>query len=335
MNPSTFEELKKFIADKRKMQTSHIYKPVMIQTVLRNGGAASREEIAKAILSRDTSQIEYYRREVVHKMPGVRLVRDGILSRDGETYRLTDAFRGLTEGQRLELEAACEKRIEDIYETRSVDPYAHRGRTRRPISGSLVYEVLKRAGRRCELCGILDRDKPLQIDHIKPKSLGGTNDISNLQALCYWCNAQKGNRDDTDFRQVEANYAHRELGCPFCDNSEYGSRLVAEEPLAVAIKDGYAVTKRHTLVIPRRHVADYFDLNGAEVNTVQRLLNRCRDKIQEKDKSVEGFNVGINSGEVAGQTVFHCHVHLIPRRKGDVENPRGGVRGVIPGKQDY
>jgi diadenosine tetraphosphate (Ap4A) HIT family hydrolase len=141
----------------------------------------------------------------------------------------------------------------------------------------------------------------------------------------------KRDRDDTDFRAVEASYKERDADCPFCDRTD----LVAEDPLAVAVRDEYAVTNLHTLVIPRRHVTDYFDLHGAEHNGIHRLLDECREDILARDKTVEGFNVGINNGEVAGQTIFHCHVHLIPRRRDDVENPRGGVRGVIPGNADY
>ena len=84
------------------------------------------------------------------------------------------------------------------------------------------------------------------------------------------------------------------------------------------------------LAIPRRHVADYCDLDQPERNAIQRLLEDGRAQLRERYPEIAGFNVGINAGEAAGQTIFHCHVHLIPRRVGDVENPRGGVRGVVP-----
>ena len=97
----------------------------------------------------------------------------------------------------------------------------------------------------------------------------------------------------------------------------------------------YPVTDLHALVIPKRHVSDFFDLHDAERNAIHELLGTSRSEIMETDNSVQGFNVGINSGAVAGQTVFHCHLHLIPRRRSDIENPGGGVRAVIPGKADY
>lgn len=102
-----------------------------------------------------------------------------------------------------------------------------------------------------------------------------------------------------------------------------------------AIPDANPVTPLHTLVLPRRHVATYFDLSHQETIAVNVVLRRIRDGIVTADKTVEGFNIGINVGAVAGQTIPHCHVHLIPRRRGDVRDPWGGVRAIIPGKAHY
>ncbi len=121
--------------------------------------------------------------------------------------------------------------------------------------------------------------------------------------------------------------------CHFCDLAS--DRVIGESDTCVVIRDLYPVTQLHTLVITKRHVPSYFDLTDQERNDVQRHLGEQKQLIESEDPSVSGFNVGINCGEDAGQTVMHCHVHLIPRRKGDVESPRGGVRGVIPDKQSY
>ena len=99
--------------------------------------------------------------------------------------------------------------------------------------------------------------------------------------------------------------------------------------------DGFEVTKGHTLIIPKRHVSDYFSLTQSEINAVNQLILSQRDNLKNQDGSIEGFNIGINNGEAAGQTIFHCHIHLIPRRVGDVPNPKGGVRHIIPDKGDY
>ena len=97
----------------------------------------------------------------------------------------------------------------------------------------------------------------------------------------------------------------------------------------------YPVTKHHTLIIPNRHVSDYFDLEKKEITELSEILNSQKNELQKLDSKITGFNIGVNIGKDAGQSIMHCHIHLIPRRKGDVEDPRGGVRGVIPAKQKY
>jgi diadenosine tetraphosphate (Ap4A) HIT family hydrolase len=143
----------------------------------------------------------------------------------------------------------------------------------------------------------------------------------------------KQDRDATDFRGMAGSYRERQDGCVFCQIPE--ERVVASNELCIAFRDLYPVTPLHTLIIPRRHVADYFGLFQPERNAVSQLLDQLRANICASDPTVTGFNIGMNSGKSAGQTVFHCHVHLIPRRDGDVETPEGGVRGVIPSKQQY
>ncbi len=123
------------------------------------------------------------------------------------------------------------------------------------------------------------------------------------------------------------------LACPFCLMP--GANIACSNSLAYAVRDSSPVTPLHTLVLPRRHVASFFDLDRDELDSVWRLVVASRLAILQLDATVEGFNIGINVGQTAGQTIFHCHVHLIPRRCGDVTNPRGGVRAVIPGKADY
>jgi diadenosine tetraphosphate (Ap4A) HIT family hydrolase len=91
----------------------------------------------------------------------------------------------------------------------------------------------------------------------------------------------------------------------------------------------------HSLIIPKRHIQDYFDLTTEELIACDQLIRSLKDEISNSDNSVNGFNIGMNSGETAGQTIFHCHIHLIPRRTGDVDNPRGGVRNIIPGMGNY
>ena len=126
---------------------------------------------------------------------------------------------------------------------------------------------------------------------------------------------------------------HNPSECPFCERKT--TAIVHENTSAYAMYDSSPVTPLHALVIPKRHVPDYFDLSYKELSDCHELLRLLRDEIQNQDPSVRAFNVGINVGKTAGQTIFHCHIHLIPRRSGDVEDPRGGIRHVIPGKGFY
>ncbi len=110
---------------------------------------------------------------------------------------------------------------------------------------------------------------------------------------------------------------------------------MVSNPLALVIRDNYTVVELHTLVIPKRHAVTFFDLYEPEKRAINLLLEAARSEAIKQDSSITGFNIGMNCGETSGQTVPHAHVHLIPRRKGDVQDPRGGVRGVIPGKAIY
>nr|MBR9812152.1 HIT domain-containing protein [bacterium] len=118
--------------------------------------------------------------------------------------------------------------------------------------------------------------------------------------------------------------------CIFCSMPQ--DRIVTENDLAYVVRDGYPVTELHTLIIPKRHAVDYFDLAEEEVMAIHTLLHTEKQALLVADPSIQGFNIGANCGQTAGQTVFHCHIHLIPRRMGDVAEPRGGVRHLIPGK---
>ena len=121
--------------------------------------------------------------------------------------------------------------------------------------------------------------------------------------------------------------------CLFCDSKKSG--IAHENDLAYASYDSYPVSDHHCLIIPKRHIKDYFDMTNDELIACNDLLQMIKNEILEKDNNVKGFNIGTNAGKIAGQSIMHCHIHLIPRREGDVDNPQGGVRSVIPNKQHY
>lgn len=122
------------------------------------------------------------------------------------------------------------------------------------------------------------------------------------------------------------------MDCLFCNIPK--ERIVLENALAFVIFDGFPVSPGHALIIPKRHVDNYFDLASDEINAIHQLLSQTKGLIERTHKP-DGYNIGVNVGEYAGQSIFHVHMHIIPRYKGDVQNPRGGVRGVIPWKQGY
>ena len=319
----------------KQMRMSHIYQPVMIKALLQSGGEATTEEIATSLLAYDQSQVEYYTLRT-KAMVGKVLTNNSVVEpiKDGRQitgYRLTEITH--TDAQRATLEAMCDEAIDKYIEKRGGAIWGHRGPDSGYVSGSIRYNVLKRAKHRCELCGGHEDQVALHVDHIIPRSKGGPDDISNFQALCMTCNTNKRDTDDTDFRGMLDSYSHREIDCIFCELG--AGRIISENELCFAIKDAFPVTKHHALIIPKRHVADYFDLHQPERNAIEAMLHEQRQSILDHDNTVTGFNVGINAGASAGQTVFHVHVHLIPRRDGDVVDPRGGVRGVIPCKQRY
>jgi diadenosine tetraphosphate (Ap4A) HIT family hydrolase len=120
--------------------------------------------------------------------------------------------------------------------------------------------------------------------------------------------------------------------CPFC--SLQSAQIVAEHPLALAFRDRSPLSKGHSLVIPRRHVVSFFDCTAEERAAMLVLLDEIRTGL-DREYAPDGYNIGLNNGVAAGQTVMHAHMHLIPRYTGDSADPRGGVRWILPEKAPY
>jgi len=328
--PNKFLKLKNYIS--KKMSMAHIYQPLMLIELIKGNGKASARNISKSFLSYDETQIDYYKK-ITTLMPFKYLSKHlSEIKKSKNTYLFEDF--DLNEKQKDELVKLCNDKLENYINKRGIKKiFSHRTLASGVISGSIRYKVLLRAKNRCESCGISNKEKAIEVDHILPRTKKGKDELINYQALCYTCNSQKSNKDDTDFRKILESYNYRKKGCVFCNIPK--DRIIKSNELAVVIKDNYPVTKHHCLIIPKRHCADYFDLYQPEINAISQLINEMKTELQKKDKTIKGFNIGNNSGEVSGQTIFHCHIHLIPRRKNDTDNPRGGVRGVIKNKQSY
>ena len=326
----SFRELKEYILNGMKMQ--HIYQPVMLKTLLESKEhSASVETIARQFLLNDEPQLQYYK-IITRVMPGRVLRNHDIVRSEGNGFALNITGQ-LTNAQINDLVQLCKTKIEEHeakYGRKSIWHSKFAGA--KDISGPLQYEVLKRAKERCELCGVSKSIKALQVDHIVPRSKGGLTTLENLQALCYTCNAQKQNKDDTDFRDWPQLYDVRDGDCVFCNQEP---KVTIRNSLAMAFEDKYPVTEGHMLVSPLRHTSSFFDMGASEQKACLILVEKLKKTAVEKDSKVTGFNIGVNEGRDAGQTVMHCHIHLIPRRTGDVKDPRGGVRHVMLGKGAY
>ena len=121
--------------------------------------------------------------------------------------------------------------------------------------------------------------------------------------------------------------------CIFCSKEKLN--IIYEDDIFFFLCYSFPVTKDHTLIILNNHDKTFFDLRDKDILQLNNILKFQKESLMQNDNTITGFNIGINQGESAGQTVMHLHIHLIPRRKGDIEDPRGGVRGVIPSKQKY
>ena len=312
-----------------KMRLAHIYQPLLIKTLIDAGGSATIRQLANAFLSQDESQLIYYE-DRIKQMPLKILSKHGIVSKEGDLVVLNTGK--LTLEQKAKIKMICEQKLQEYVAKRGLSIWDYRLLDKDPIPDSLYYRVLKESGGRCALCGTTKDDRPLHVDHIKPRSKGGKTEYGNLQVLCSQCYLTKGNKDETDFRQ--SVMPDNDPECRFCHDKVL-SRVVEENGTVWAIKDGSPVAAGHHLILPKRHTPDWFSMTEYERRDADALIRMLKNRLAESDRTITGFNMGVNSGESAGQTIFHAHIHLIPRRDGDTPKPRGGVRGVIPDRMGY
>ena len=323
----TYTDLVNFISN--TMSMSHIYQPLLIRSLVEAGGTATIRQLAQNFLSQDESQLQHYE-TTIKRMPLKVLKKHEVVFNDGDLIALNTSK--LTFEQKAHIKMLCEQKLQEFIAKKGLGLWDYRMLDSEPVPGSLRNRVLEEADGRCELCGATKKERPLDIDHIVPRSKGGKNTYENLQVLCSKCNRAKGNKSSTDHRGFKTTDTAPE--CLFC-SSLIRERIVEEMGSVFAIKDHYPVTEGHHLIIPKRHTLDFFSMTEQEKKDTETLLVMLKKRLSEKDGTITGFNIGMNCGESAGQTIFHAHTHLIPRRDGDTEEPRGGVRGVIPSKMKY
>ena len=323
----TYEELVNFL--EHKMSMSHVYQPLLIRALVDAGGVATVRQLAQIFLSQDESQLLYYEKRI-KEMPLKVLKRHAVVASDGLLVSLS--AKGLTLEQKAHIRMICEQKLQSFVRKRGIGIWDYRLLDEEPIPDSLRYLVLKAAGGRCQLCGVSAKKRPLDVDHIIPRSRGGKTELANLQALCSKCNRSKRNQDETDFRSWP--HPSADPKCVFCQ-PDLMSKAVEKNNSVFAVEDKYPVSPGHLLVLPIRHTPDWFSMTHGERLDADQLMRVLQARMRAEDKNVAGFNVGSNCGEAAGQTVGHAHIHLIPRRSDDIADPRGGVRGVIPEKRIY
>jgi ATP adenylyltransferase len=322
----TYQELKLFL--EKKMVMSHIYQPLLIKLLVDSGGVATVRHLALQFLGYDESQVMYYEK-TLKNMPIKVLSRHGVIKRNEQLVMLE--VQKLSLEQKAEIKKICEQKIQDFIVNRGLSIWDYRLLDANVVPDSLRFRVLKEARGRCAMCGVTRDDRPIDIDHIIPLSKGGKTVYSNLQVLCSKCNRSKGNKDQTDFRSLPKV---NESTCLFCSLLD-SKKVIDENEFAFSIMDKYPVTTGYVLIIPIRHIASYSEITSAEMLAIHDLIKIRTRLLSEENQGVSDYNIGVNNGENAGQTIHHLHFHLIPRRKGDVVNPRGGIRSVVPEKKEY
>lgn len=321
---NTAAELEEFLT--KKMRMAAIYQPVIIRLLLENGGKVDLKQIAEFIAPLDSEIVSYYVARL-KEQPREVLKKHGIaeIPRGAEAFQFIQPI-ALSKKERDTLIEICDAKIHEWLAKHPEIELNNSG------WGRIRHEMIA-SHRYCSMCGLTPDDGiKLDIDHIIPRSHGGTNEKSNLQVLCHKCNRGKGNASIISSR--EARYKVEPQGdCPFC--SPLKRRTLFETDWVTALSDTYPVTAGHTLIVPNRHIALASDLSEKEWLEIHRAFTKVRALLEGEDSTIEGYNTGFNIGEAAGQTVLHAHFHIIPRRKGDQPDPRGGIRGVIPEKKTY
>ncbi len=284
----TFQELKHFLQE--KMSMSHIYQPLLIKILVDSGGYATVRHLALQFLGYDESQLLYYEK-TLKNMPIKVLSKHGVIKYQDQLVSLE--IKKLSLEQKAEIRMICEQKIQEFIVSRGLSLWDYRLIDTNIVPDSLRFRILKEGKGRCALCGATKDERMLDIDHIKPVSMGGKTEYSNLQVLCSKCNRSKRDKDQTDFRRLVFDLSHQV--CPFC-NINSGLNCILENDMAFAIDDKYPVTKHHTLIIPRRHFVDYFEITQNELIAINELLQTRKKSWKKKTLQLKDLISGLTVG---------------------------------------
>jgi len=265
----TVAELIAFIDDEMRM--SHIYQPLLIQTLVESGGQATLRELAVKFLTQEEAEIQEMMKTIkkmpVHVLSAKNKSRKKAIveERDG-VVRLLAQPADLKE--RAEVLGACAKRLHEYVAARGEGIWNHKWLDS-PTGGAMRLRVLEAGGRRCALCGATHKERMLDVDHILPHSKGGPSTFENLQVLCSKCNRAKGNRSDRDYRAAEPD-APGYADCALCALPTL-TDFPAENDLARAVWSD-TDAGRELWILPKRHVRDYLELTSLEVQGIHDII---------------------------------------------------------------
>lgn len=317
--------LKHFLLN--KMTMTGPYQPIIIRALLKGNGKADLTDIAKEIAQLDPDMIDYYISRL-KVFPKQVLKKHGIAEiPKGQPHYVFMRELEISPSELPELIEICDNKISEWYAKHPTENEEYSGWGLKRVSLISKYPY-------CTYCGSRPPDVELDIDHILPRDKGGTDDDKNLQVLCHKCNRAKGNHLLPSAKAALANHLSSYRDCLFC-NLGADRPILASNDYILAFRDAFPVSEGHTLIIPKRHVSSPRHLTAIEINHLFETAKLLSSEIEKSDSSIKGFTIGFNDGEPAGQTIFHAHLHVIPRRHGDTPSPRGGIRNVISGKGDY
>ena len=294
-----FKTLEHFI--KKKMKMTHIYQPLMIRTLLSSDNTATVEDIARAFVNSDPSQLEYYK-QIAKRWPHITLRKHNVIKYDKGVYTLL--AENITRKQKQMLIELCELRLQEFIDKDPAIKLAHE-MDKKSISGSMRYDVLAKTKGICAACGVkASSGYPMHVDHIVPASLGGKSILENLQPLCFRCNTEKRNRDDTDFLKWNNRLKFRHKQCKLCDPP----KPARENIMAYA----FNTSKYTTLITPKRHVGRFIDLLPSERHLCLGLVDSIQSAVRARNGSAR-FDVHFDSDYNASQKHYSIILHQIRR----------------------
>ena len=305
-----YEELMDFIEN--KMSMTGVYQPVMIEKLLENGGTASAHSLAAEFLRTDYAQLDYYI-YIVNRWPRTTLKKHGVITESGRGNRnrmFTLTASGLTEGQREDLVASCRHRLNEYKMRKGIPPHGDGPHSPKAVNGSMRYRVLAKSGARCVACGVSSLERAIEVDHIVPRSKGGSDELSNLQALCYKCNSQKRDRDDLDFLQEINRKAFGHKKCFLCKQP----KMKMQNFLAGAARIRHPHGKSHVVIIPKRHLPNYFELRPPERAMMNDLLEAHLAEEDPGAGSARNFSLELETS-TSMDRLRHCAIHVVPIRR--------------------